>query len=75
MARKSDGKRVYPIRTEKSAMFSRIEDLKILSTALSQFIDNQCEIEAEEHGERPEVARARTMLDQVDEALLAQVTP
>ena len=55
-------------------VFSRIEDLKILSQALSQFIDNQCEMEAEEHGERAEVGRARTMLDQVDTALLAQIS-
>jgi hypothetical protein len=54
-------------------MFSAYADLKILSDALSQFIDNQCEIAAEENGERPDVSRAREMLDECDAALLARL--
>jgi len=49
-----------------------IADLKVLSDALTQYIDNQPELDDEEP-EAPEVERARQMLDMVDAMWLSSL--
>jgi hypothetical protein len=53
----------------------RIEDLKVLSTALTQFIENAAiedddALVSAEPVDAPEIARARALLAQIDEAWL-----
>ena len=45
------------------------EELKVLSTALTQFVETQCPIQVEETGESYEVRTAKSMLDAIDAEL------
>ncbi len=60
--------------TQASFAHFPLEDLKVLSEALTQFVDNQCEIATEERGgESADVIRARALLEAAEQALVARL--